>query len=140
VPENLARAIDELSGEVRELKVEVQGERADRKAEQKRERWRLLAIFGTGLLSLLLVGLWNRYSVNHSAEQLRQTIQADCPQHKALGEAEIFPWTSQFGRDILEYNRRAYEIKCQGRNGYGPLKPADPDLSKPIQPSPSPKP
>lgn len=65
-------------------------------------------------------------------------IVADCPQNKALGEADILPQTTKFGRDIVEYNRRAYEIKCLGRDHFGPLKPADPDLARPIQPSPSP--
>ena len=67
MPENLARAIDELSGEVRALKLEVQGERSDRKAEQKRERWRLIIMFTTGLLVTILalgsLAVWNRHSI-----------------------------------------------------------------------------
>lgn len=140
VPENLARAIDELTRGVGGLRTEVQGERADRLKERKRDRRQFATILLTVVLAATVAIIWNRYTVNRSADQLRQTIQADCPQHKALGESEIQPWTSQFGRDIVEYNRRAYEIKCLGRDGYGPLKSPDPDLARPIQPSPPPIP
>jgi hypothetical protein len=79
VPENLARAIDELSGEVRELKKEVQGERADRKAEQKRERWRLIIMFTTGLLVTILalgsLAVWNRHSIQVSNQKFCDYIQ-----------------------------------------------------------------
>jgi type VI protein secretion system component VasK len=67
VPENLARAIDENSRELRELKVEVQGERADRQAERKRDRRQFLIILTSvitaALLVMLLGFLWNRSAI-----------------------------------------------------------------------------
>lgn len=90
---------------------------------------------------LVLVGyLYVNNRVQANARLLQAQIVADCPQNKALGEADIPPQTTKFGRDIVRFNRRAYEIKCLGRDGFGPLKPADPDLSKPIPPAPSPTP
>jgi hypothetical protein len=142
MPERLAAAINDLSGEVHQLRTQVEGERDDRRAERRRDQRRnLLLMLAAVVVVLLIVAvpiLVNRHDLNRSSDQLRGIIATDCPQHKALGESPILPWTTQLGRDLVLFNRASYQRKCLGRPGFGPLKPPDPDLARPIEPSPAP--
>ena len=145
VPEDLARSVDGYAQEVRSLREEVHGAREDWQAKRSRD-WR---VFGAMFAALVLLGVavvvlgvfgyrYVNYRVDRNSDSIREQIQADCPQHKAFGEADIMPWTTKFGRDLVVFNRRAYAVKCQGKDGFGPLRPPDPDLSRPVRPSPTP--
>lgn len=115
--------------------------RAEAERLRKELRRRSLPLWAT-LAAVVVLGIAGYVYVNSRIEAnaalLRTQIQADCPQNQALGEADIPPSATQFGRDVIRFNRRAYEIKCEGRDGYGPLRPADPDVYRSAPPTPSP--